>query len=320
MRIFIFVTALIFSFFVLNLAAYAQQQQQQVTQAPEYINAGEFKGFGVSVSGVNYNFVKSVILIFGNKWSAPAKNEDELEDQIWEQLLLSFEAYRRGIKVEDDDLKNEVSRTLAADKVNFDWQKDRLAYQKWVKGKIGINTDVFENQLRHLLQISSLRDQVFESIKVEVSEEEAKQEFLNEYNTIELELAEFEDLSLAQDYFSKMQDPLLWVKQNSDDPKYYKHPGFVSFEFLIDLWKIPKEDLYHMAKMDVDSIYPPVPFYRGYGVSRILQKRIANEDDFPKLKDSYIKQVETKKKYDGLASWIKKLKEEAQVRPVWFVY
>jgi hypothetical protein len=35
---------------------------------------------------------------------------------------------------------------------------------------------------------------------------------------------------------------------------------------------------------------------------------------FPELRKSYYSQIEMKKKYQGLQDWIKKLKEEAQIK------
>ncbi len=40
--------------------------------------------------------------------------------------------------------------------------------------------ELFENQIRYLLQIRTLRNQVFEEQRVIVTEEETKQQFLNE--------------------------------------------------------------------------------------------------------------------------------------------
>ena len=79
------------------------------------------------------------------------------------------------------------------------------------------------------------------------------------------------------------------------------------------MWKIPKDDCYKMMKMEVNSVYPPTPVWKGYGVFRIIKKRAADEKEFPKLKDSYFKQIETIKKYEELTLWLKKLKEDAGI-------
>ena len=275
--------------------------------------AGEFSSLGVQVPLSNYHFVQGAISIFGTRWGSQPTTPEELDEAAWEQLVLSYEAFRRNIQIKEEDLKAEIKKVLDSEKVTFDWQQDKEAYAKWVKEKINVSVETFENFLRHLLQLEGLRKNMLESFTATVTEEEAKAEFINEHNTIELEIAQFDKKEDAENYYKTMQDFKLWDEQNAKDPKYYKHPGFVSFEFLIFMWKIPKEDLYKMITMEDNSIYPPVPVWKGYGVIRILKRRPAVEADFPKYKDSYMKQVESNKKYEQLKEWQKKLKADAGI-------
>jgi hypothetical protein len=278
--------------------------------------AGEFSGWGVKVPIGNYYFIKSAIMVFGTRWGSMPTTPQEWEDRVWEQLLLSYEAFRRDLKVEQKELDDEITKTLGSEKVAFDWKTDKEAYAKWVKERIGEPVELFENELRHLLQLEHLRQQVMENIKPTVTEGEAYQKFLNEYNTLELELLQFDELKDALTFYDKVKDSSSWEEEVKKFPKEsIKRPGFVSLEFLIDMWKIPKDDLYKMLKLQVDSTYPPVPIYKGYGVFRILKKREAQDSDFPRLRDSYFKQVEMMKKYEGLQSWLKQLKEEAKIKP-----
>lgn len=278
-------------------------------------SAGEFAGWGIKVPLANYYIIKSALTVFGARWGKTPATAEELEESVWEQLLLSYEAYRRDIIVEQNEVAEEINKILNGEKVAFDWKQDNPAYEKWVKEKMGGSAELFENMLKHQIQLEKLRQQVLNTIKPVVAEEEAYQEFLNEYNTLELELAQFDALKDAEDFYKKMQNPKLWEKEAKKDVKFYKHPGFVSLEFLMDMWKIPKDDLYKMLKMDDNAIYPAAPIYKGYGVFRILKKRVALEADFPKLKDSYFKQVESIKKYEGLRMWVKQLKAEAKIKP-----
>ncbi|MFA5100964.1 MAG: hypothetical protein WC547_08795 [Candidatus Omnitrophota bacterium] len=275
--------------------------------------AGEFSKLSARVPLTNYYFIKGAVSVFGTRWGASPTTPQELEDAVWDQLVLSYEAFRRGIETKEEELNAEIKKVLESEKVTFDWQQDKEAYSKWAKEKLNISVETFQNFLRHLLQLENLRKEMLDSFKPAATEEEARAEFINEHNTIELELAQFDELQDAQDYYKKMQDPKLWEEQNTKDPKYYKHPGFVSFEFLIFMWKIPKDDLYKMIKMEDNSIYPPAPIYKGYGVFRILKRRPAVEEDFPKYKDSYMKQVEMNKKYEMLKEWQKKLKDDAGI-------
>lgn len=253
-------------------------------------------------------------MLFGTKWGAQPQTEQELEDRTWEQLVLSYDAFRRDIKVTDQELGEEVTKMLSSENLKFDWQKDRQAYVNWVREKTKGPVEVFENQLRHLVQLEKLRNQVLDSFKPKATEEEAHQKFLNAYNTLELELVQFDELEKAQEFYKKMQKPELWDERLKQDPKFAQHTGFVSFEWLVEMWKIPQDDLYKMLALEVNSIYPPIPVYKGYGVIRLLKKRVADEADFTKQREYYFKQVETVKKYEELKDWLKHLKQEADIK------
>jgi len=276
--------------------------------------AGEFSGWSVPVSRSNYHFVRNAIAIFGTRWGEQPRTEQDLEDRTWEQLVLSYEAHRRGITVQDTEVDEEVSKTLKGEKVNFDWQKDPKAFAAWVMEKTKEPPEVFKNQLRHLLQLEKLRAKVLDGFTPQVSEEEAYQEFLNEYNTLELELVQFDERKAAEAFYANMTDPARWDEENKKDPKFAKRPGFVSTEFLMYFWKIPRDDLFKMVRLNANATYPPTPIYKGYGVFRVLKTRPAEEKDFAPRRDSYLKQVEMMKKHEELAVWLTKLKAEARIK------
>ena len=164
-----------------------------------------------------------------------------------------------------------------------------------------------------LIQLEKLRKEVMDSFKPEVTEKEAVQKFRDEYNTLELQLVQFDELAKAREFYNKMKKAALWDEQAKKDPKFCQRPGFVSLEFLINIWKIPKDDCYKMMKLPVDSVYPPTPVYKGYGVMRVLKQRPAEDKDFPKIRESYFKAVEMNKRYEELQVWAKKLKQDAGI-------
>jgi len=313
---------LIFNNFLLYAQQIEQKQnaeqkqtsiEQKQTPEKEFEYAGEF--FGIKVPKTNYLFVKSTLQVFGYRGRPPAKNEEELEDQIWEQLLLSFIAFQREINVSQQDLENEIERLLKVQKVDFDFRKDKDKYEQWVKEKTNEPVVLFENQLRHLLQLEKLKEKMMEEIPVEVTEEEAHQEFLNEYNTLSVELVEFSNIKEAEDFYNKVKRrPKIWDKEKEKRPKDFKRPGFVSLEFLIDIWKFPKDACYEMLKLKKDQFYKPSPIYKGYAVFKVLEKRLANEQDFAKLKNGYYEQIRQRKKIESYDRWIKNLKEVAGIK------
>ncbi|MBI5873396.1 MAG: hypothetical protein HZB36_04545 [Candidatus Omnitrophica bacterium] len=286
--------------------------QEDVVKINDQQVAGEF--FGMPVSMDNYRFAKAAIVIFGPRWGAEPKTPQELEDRVWEDLLLSYEAFRRNISVGSKEVEDEVAKLLEAEKVTFDWKKDKDAYGKWVTERVKEPAQAFENQIMHLLQLQKLRMQVIDSFVPQVTEEEAYQEYLDQYNTLSLELVQFDDIKAAEDFYNKMKNPRVWEKKGKKDPKFAQRPGFVSLQFLMDLWKIPRSDAYAMLGLPVNSVYKPTPVYRGYGVFRTLQKRVAEKEKFGELKKSYFDQVKRKKQFNSFGDWLKAFKKDAKIK------
>lgn len=274
--------------------------------------AGEF--FGIPVSMDNYRFAKAAAMIFGAKWGPEPATHQEREDRVWEDLLLSYEAFRRQVVVEQSELEEEIQKLLQAEKVSFDWRKDKESYDKWVKERLNEPKELFENQLKHLIQLDKLRKQVAEGIEPHVTEEEAYQKYLNQYNTLGVEFVRFDELKEAEAFYKRMKNPKLWEKEAKKNPKFALRPGFVSLEFLIEIWKIPKTDAYAMLNLPESSVYKPTPVYKGYGVFRTLQKRVAEEGKFPELRASYMEQVKKIKQYEGLKEWIERIKMDAHIK------
>ncbi len=275
--------------------------------------AGEF--FGMPVPADNYYFVKSVIYVFGNKFGAHPKTAQEFEDAAWDNLLLSFEAFRRGIEVTREELEKEVTKIIESEKVTFDWLKDKDAYEKWLKDRVNENSQLFENQIKHLIQVQKLYDKVREEADPFVSDDETHRAFLNENSSLGLELIQFDKKEDALVFYDNAKkDPSFWDKEDKKRPKDFKRPGTVSLQFLIDFWKIPDEAMHKMVKMKKGDIYNPEPIYKGWGVFKILETGPADEAKYKEVKDKYFEKVKLGKKYEAQAEWFKKLKEMAKIK------
>lgn len=303
-------TVILLVFFLKTGFAQDTNQQEQV-QEPKFV--GQF--FDIQVPEDNYFFIKSVLVVFGNRWGKQPTTPQELEGATWDQLVLSYEAFRRGINVNPDEIDVEIDKILQAEKVTFDRKDDFQAYEQWIKDKTNEPKGLFENQIRHLVQLEKLRQQVMDSITPAVNEQEAYREFVNEYNTLSVELREFRELKEAENFYKKAKANLkFWNEEKTKNPKDFRRPGLVSTEFLMDLWKFPKSAIDRMMKMKPGAMYPPAPIYKGYGVFKILEKRPANPDEFPKLRKSYYEQIRMKKKFSGLSEWFQNLKKQANIK------
>ncbi|MFH1996312.1 MAG: hypothetical protein ABIJ27_04855 [Candidatus Omnitrophota bacterium] len=290
--------------------------------------AGEI--FGVPVPRDNFYFVLGVVLRFGSPWGGIPNNQKQLEERIWDDLILSYEAFRRDIQVSAEEIEREIDKTVEPHKLEFDWRKDREAYAEWAKKTLSEPVELFENQMRHLVQVAKLRTEIIQSITPEVTEEEALEEFINEYNTMSVELIKIDDLEEAKEFYGKsVEDPAFWdaeaAKDNEGLKKHeeetgekksgeFKRPGFVSTEFLMHMWKFPKDDVLKMMDMEEGAFYPPTPIYEGYGVFKILKIKKAVESDFEGRKESYFKQLRAQKKHEGFWQWLKQLRKDADMK------
>jgi parvulin-like peptidyl-prolyl isomerase len=275
--------------------------------------AGEI--FGVPVPLSNYYFAKKVVLTFNANWRSTPRDEKELEDLVWQELILSYEAFRRGIEVSDEEINEEIDKILKSQKVDFDWRKDTKDFKKWVKDKLGEDIETFRNQIIHLLKLEKLRKQVLDNIHPQVTEEEAYQKFLDEYNTLSVELIRFDDLEEAKKFYKKIKkNPKIWEKEKQRNPDLFKRPGFVALDFLLHMWKFKRADVYKMIKMKEGEFYPPAPIYKGYAVFKILKIRPAEPKKFKEKKNYYFERVKMIKKYEGYKKWLEDLKKEAEVK------
>jgi len=281
--------------------------------------AGTF--FGKPVSRANYMVILRAVLSFQTPWGGIPRDREQAEKRVWDDLILSYEAHRRQITVGKKELEEKITETLKGNDVSFNWKESPQEYEKWVKDTLNAPVELFENQMRHLVQIKKLRDQIFDSINPSVTEEEAFQEFLNEQNSLSVALAEFDTLEEAQQFYEQVKnDPDAWEKAAKKDresipeDRMFRKPGFVALEFLIEMWKFPRKAVFDMIEMEIGEIYPPEPIYEGYGVFKILDVRRADESNFSKRKESYFKQLRSRKKYNGFKDWLSNLRKNADIQ------
>lgn len=322
-KVFLTIPAVFLSPLFLNVV-FAQETNQGIEkkepgvqvkpqQEEEQKFVGEF--FDTKVPIQNYYFIKGVLAVFGYRGAPQSKTPEEAEKYIWEQLLLSYEAFRRGIMIEQKEVDEEVNKMLEAERVTFDWRQDKESYEKWVKEKANEPVVLFENQLLHLLQIEKLRRTIMESIEPKVLEKEAYQEFLNEHNSLGVELVEFDARKEADKFYHEVKkNPQKWDEEKAGRPGDFKRLGSVSLEFLTDIWKFPRDAVYKMIMMKPGSFYSPLPIYKGYGVCKVLDKGLADKRQYKKLKKSYYEQIKEKKRYEGSGKWFEDFKKQAKIK------
>jgi len=287
------------------------KSQEPPSSQPEIIGTI----FASPVPLSNYNFVRSTIAVFGNYWGKEPKNQQELDEAIWEQLVLSFEAFRRNITVTDEELQQQLAQLLEKEKVDFDYKADSQALAKWVSQKTNEPLELFLNQLRHLVQLQKLLNEVKNSFNPLVRNQEVEDRFYAENNHLDLEFAYFKEEKKAWEFFNQARkDKKFWDKAKKDSSQIFRRTSLVTIIFLAEAWKFPKDELYRIAKLPLGTIYKPLPIYNGYVVAKCLNMRLAKPEDFSRQRYVYYDKVLNQKKEEVLKEWIRKLKNDAKIQ------
>ena len=273
--------------------------------------------FGVPVPASNYYFAKRVSYMFPHPWEEHLSDADR-ERAIWEALILHYESFRRGVTVSDKDMEEKINAVLKNEKQPFTRSGDPAAYAAWVKETLREDVELFENQMRYLFQIDQLKDEIRRSLPVTATEEEMQQEFLNEKHHVGGEMVTFETKDEAQAFYERVKEPAAWEAMKASGQPQVKPVSLMTLEAYMDLWGIPKEQMYAFHAMALGSVGPPMPFGKQWCVYRLLDKRTGDLNDFPKERDAYEAQIKAKKRYEGLKKWIEELKGSAklEIRPL----
>ena len=170
--------------------------------------------------------------------------------------------------------------------------------------------------MRYLLQIDQLKDQVRESMPIDITEDELRQEFLNEKNHVGGEMVTFEAKEDAQAFYEQVRDPAAWEAMKAKGDRTVRPVSMMTLEAYMDLWGIAKDQMYAFHALPLGTVGPPMPFGQQWCVYRLLEKRTGDLAEFPKERDSYVQQLKARKQYEGVKRWTEELKTSAHLKIV----
>lgn len=240
--------------------------------------------FGRRVPRADYDFAAKTFSIFSMA-KAEATTEEAKRAEVWKQLVFEHEADLRGIQIAKEDVQKELERLLAEKNVQY----GSLAYFDFIQSNFGEDAQTFERRMEGLLKVKALLNGILNPPPPVIKDEDAKQKFLNQYNSMNVDMVRFDTLPEAQAFFKKMTGKK-WDEEKKKNPKFATPTGHISLEALIDLWKVPFDDAYRVHKLAIGKIAAPVPMYKGYGVFRVTEKKDADPKIYDdKKKQEYVK-------------------------------
>lgn len=243
--------------------------------------------FGQPVSGEEFDSALKTVSIFSTS-PKEASTEEEKRQEAWKHIIFLREAQTRNVTISPEDFDKEISRLLQEKSV----KRGSLVYFDWVEKNFGEDAKTFEARLENLMRAQKLLHDIMNPAPPKIKEEDAKQKYLNQYNSMATEFVNFPTLEEAQKFY-KETTIKKWDEEKLKNAKFSTPTGHISLEAVIDLWKVPTEDAYRIHAMKIDQISSPAKMYKGYGVFRLKEKKDADPKLYDeKKKKEYIKTLE----------------------------
>lgn len=269
--------------------------------------------FNAPVPVGNYYFAKRVHSTFQTPEERKMTPE-QLEKNIWHNLVLSYEAAQRKIEVTDSEFSEWVDSVLTALDLKFSRTKDPEKYKAWIEDTLKGTVELFENQMRYLANIEKLKREMINEMQVVASEDEMKADYMNTENHVGGEYTLFETKKEADDFYEAYRDQAKWEDYKSKNTDKVKPFMLITLQAIIDLWGVPHDQIYEFHAMELGTVGKPLPFGTQWGVFRLKEKRTGDMAGFEAQKDKLKQRVEARKKYQARDEWIEELDKRANVQ------
>jgi len=258
--------------------------------------------FGRPVSFQEFNkFLKAseIFSLTGQRVEDPGI----LQQHAWQNIIFASEAKRRNIKVSDDEVRDEIKRLLAAQKVPF----DDAMYQSWVKSISGTTPRNFEEMVRETLRVQKLLREI-QTRPAELSPElDLRKQFLLDRRQLACEAIIFTDASRAQSFYELM------LKDNDWRSKVALPGGpllqNISLQSLGDLaisYGLTEQQTQALYALGKDTVSPPHATVSGRVILfRITDKKEVADSEFdaPEAADKYRAELIERKRYQEFLTW-----------------
>jgi hypothetical protein len=240
------------------------------------------------------------------------RNDDAsvLRQQTWQNIVYSREAQQKKIEVSDEEVRSEIGRLLSAQKIE---NPTAEFYEGWVRSALRETPQEFESQVRELLRIQKLIQQVREKNPAPaVPEEAALQRFRFEQNKLSAEIMTFPSKPEAESFKEKVKDGKTWEKETQGKTKA---SGMTAVRNLIAIWGIAENDALELMKLEKGAISGVLPNGPQFAVVRLLEKEPADESKFDKeTQEKYLDEMQEQERFQGFMSWNMEVYSRAQLK------
>lgn len=269
--------------------------------------AGEV--FGKDVTFQEFNrFYKSQMIF--SMTGETAKDPEAVRQQTWQSLIYSREAKRLKIEVSDEDVRNEVVRLLAQQKmenVSVD------VYRQWLRTNIQETPEEFESKIRELLRVQRLVEKVKAEQKPEAATEaEALEQFKLQENQLSAEIIRFSTEEEAKKFAASVKTDADWKKNAEAQKLTSENTGMITVLAWFEVWGFKENDMNILLNAAPNSVHGPMALPQGFAAVKVLDKKVTPEEEFQKtFKEKYMKEMTGRKSYGQFLLWHQDLLKRA---------
>lgn len=249
---------------------------------------------------------REAILSYGDRFREQVPRED-LERRAWERLLLLAEARRKGIRVTDREvIENLQQEPLFQTQGRF----DPKSYQSIIRYSLGATPRLFEEETRERLVIAKLLEQAMGEPKA--TEEEIREAFRKKEESIRVETLLLPDPSLAREVADACRQEPAQMERVAQQLKLQALTS--------DFFKRSETSQPPAAAAIFESLFgkepgavsPSLPGAEGWVVARLLERKPADEALLPASRDELEKEVVSRKRLTNYFTWYQDLTQRAQ--------
>lgn len=261
--------------------------------------AGEI--FGKDVTFQEFNRFYKSQLIFSIDGEKP-KDPEAVKQATWQSLMYAREAKRLKIEVSNDDVRAEIERLLAQQKmenVSVD------VYRQWLKTNIKETPEEFESQVRELLRIRRLVEKVRNENKPEpATEKEAKEKFMLDQSRLSAEILEFKTETEAKDFIQSLKAETDWKTKAEELKLTPQSTGMITLMAWFDTFHFNENDMNVFLNSNPNQVHGPFRIGEKFVAVKVLEKTITPDTEFEsKFKEKYLQEINDRKSYQKFMAW-----------------
>ena len=248
------------------------------------------------------------LLVHGDRFRQDVSIQ-EMEEQAWERLLFLREARRKGIRVSD----REVVQELQASPLfrNSQGQFDPKGYRVVMQYTLGTTRRVFEEEIRENLIIQKLIQQAVGSPAI--AEEEIKKRFQEREGAVQIQYAAFADAGLAREAADACRgEPQQMERLAKQAGAKVVEIGFFKREEPVPGLDSPRALFSQMAPLQPGEAAGPFKTRTGWAVARLKARKPPEEKDFDAARPALEKELLAQKRLKNYLAWYQELLTRAK--------